>query len=312
MNKYVCIHGHFYQPPRENPWLDEVEVQDSAYPYHDWNERVTAESYARNGAARILDNNQFIIDIVNNYSKISFNFGPTLLSWMERKNPDVYRAVLDADQLSQTIYSGHGSALAQVFNHIIMPLANSRDKRTQIYWGIKDFEYRFHRRPEGMWLAETAVDIESLDLMAEMGIKFTILAPRQAKRVREIKEGATWTNVGDQKVDPKMAYLCKLPSGRNIVLFFYDGPISQGIAFEGLLNNGEIFADRLTKAFSSHHHGAQLVHMATDGETYGHHHKFGDMALAYCLNTLSSRKDVSLTVYGEYMEKFPPAHEVEI
>jgi alpha-amylase/alpha-mannosidase (GH57 family) len=311
LNKYVCIHGHFYQPPRENPWLDQVEVQDSAYPYHDWNERVTAESYARNGAARILDNQQFIIDIINNYSKISFNFGPTLLSWMEKKSPDVYRAVLDADRLSQNNFSGHGSALAQVYNHIIMPLANTRDKRTQIYWGIRDFQYRFHRKPEGMWLAETAVDMESLDLMAEMGIKFTVLAPRQAKRVRELKEGSLSVNVSDQKIDPKMPYICKLPSGRSIVLFFYDGPISQGVAFEGLLNNGEIFAERLTKAFTPGH-GAQLVHMATDGETYGHHHKFGDMALAYCLNVLSSRKDVSLTVYGEFMEQFPPTYEVEI
>lgn len=312
MNKYVCIHGHFYQPPRENPWLDEVEVQDSAYPYHDWNERVTAESYARNGAARILDSQQLIIDIINNYSKISFNFGPTLLSWMQRKSPDVYQAVLDADQLSQKNFSGHGSALAQVFNHIIMPLANSRDKRTQVLWGIKDFEYRFKRKPEGMWLAETAVDNESLELMAEMGIKFTILAPRQAKRVRELKDGAAWKNVADQNVNPQMPYVCKFPSGKSIILFFYDGPISQGVAFEGLLNNGEIFADRFLKAFNPSSNLPQLAHIATDGETYGHHHKFGDMALAYCLNIISSKKDVSLTVYGEYMEKYPPTYEAEI
>lgn len=312
MNKYVCIHGHFYQPPRENPWLDEVEVQDSAYPYHDWNERVTAESYARNGAARILDSRQMIIDIINNYSKISFNFGPTLLSWMERKSPDVYQAILDADQLSQKHYAGHGSALAQVFNHIIMPLANTRDKTTQILWGIKDFEHRFKRKPEGMWLAETAVDRESLELMAEQGIRFTILAPRQAKRVRELKEGASWVNVSDQRVDPRMAYVCKLPSGKSIVLFFYDGPISQGVAFEGILNNGEAFAERFMKAFNPAGHAPQLAHIATDGETYGHHHKFGDMALAYCLNIISAKKDVSLTIYGEYMERFPPTHEVEI
>lgn len=312
MNKYLCIHGHFYQPPRENPWLDQVEVQDSAYPYHDWNERVTAECYARNGAARILDNQQQIIDIVNNYSKISFNFGPTLLSWMEHKSPDVYQAVLEADLLSQKNFSGHGSAIAQVFNHMIMPLANSRDKRTQIFWGIRDFEHRFRRKPEGMWLAETAVDYESLDLMAEMGIKFTVLAPRQARRVKELKDGAAWVNVADQKVDPCMPYLCKLPSGRTIVLFFYDGPISQGVAFEGLLNNGEFFADRFIKAFNPYASLPQLIHIATDGETYGHHHKFGDMALAYCLNVISSRKDVQLTVYGEYMEKFPPTQEAEI
>ena len=312
MNKYVCIHGHFYQPPRENPWLDQVEVQDSAYPYHDWNERVTAESYARNGAARILDSQQMIIDIINNYSKISFNFGPTLLSWMEKKTPDVYQAVLEADIMSQKNFSGHGSAIAQVFNHIIMPLANTRDKRTQILWGIKDFEHRFKRKPEGMWLAETAVDKESLELMAEMGIKFTVLAPRQAKRVREMKEGTAWANVSDQKIDTRMPYLCRLSSGKSIVVFFYDGPVSQGVAFEGLLNNGEFFAERFMKGFNPYAHSPQLVHIATDGETYGHHHKFGDMALAYCLNVISSKKDVALTIYGEYMEKFPPTHEAEV
>ncbi len=312
MNKYVCIHGHFYQPPRENPWLDEVEVQDSAFPYHDWNERITAECYARNGAARILNNERLIVDIVNNYSKISFNFGPTLLSWMQKKSPDVYQAILDADKVSQKNFSGHGSAIAQVFNHFIMPLANSRDKRTQVLWGIKDFEYRFKRKPDGMWLAETAVDIESLELMAEMGIKFTILAPRQVKRVRALKEGASWHSVADQKIDTRLPYLCRLPSGKSIALFFYDGPIAQGVAFEGLLSNGEVFADRFMKAFNDSGNHPQLAHIATDGETYGHHHKFGDMALAYCLNVIESRKAARVTVYGEYLEICRPAHEVEI
>jgi alpha-amylase/alpha-mannosidase (GH57 family) len=311
LNKYVCIHGHFYQPPRENPWLDEVEVQDSAFPYHDWNERVTAESYARNGAARILGADKMIIDIVNNYSKISFNFGATLLSWMQKKSPDVYEAILEADQVSQAKFSGHGAALAQVYNHLIMPWANSRDKRTQVAWGIRDFEFRFRRKPEGMWLAETAVDYESLDLMAEMGIKFTILAPRQAKRVRELKAGSAWIDVAD-KVDPRMPYLCRLPSGRSITIFFYDGPISQGVAFEGLLMNGEFFAGRLMSAFTPTGPQNQLVHIATDGETYGHHHKFGDMALAFCLNVIETRKDAKLTIYGEFLEKFPPTHEAEI
>jgi len=311
LNKYVCIHGHFYQPPRENPWLDEVEVQDSAFPYHDWNERVTAESYARNGAARILDSEKMIIDIVNNYSKISFNFGPTLLSWMQRKSPDVYEAILEADQVSQNNYSGHGAALTQVFNHLIMPLANSRDKRTQILWGIKDFEYRFRRKPEGMWLAETAVDTESLEIMAEMGIKFTILAPRQAKKVRDLQAGSSWHSVADQKVDPHVPYLCRLPSGKTINLFFYDGPVSQGIAFEGLLMNGEFFAGRLMNAFNPGS-AVQLAHVATDGETYGHHHKFGDMALAYCLNVIENNRQTELTVYGEFLAKFPPMKEAEI
>ncbi len=185
-NKFICIHGHFYQPPRENPWLEEVELQESARPYHDWNARITAECYARNGASRILDPDGRINEIVNNYSKISFNIGPTLLSWMENNDPDAYRAILEADKLSQQRFSGHGGALAQVYNHIIMPLASTRDKRTQVIWGIRDFESRYHRKPEGMWLAETAVDLESLDIMAEQGIKFTVLAPHQARRVKKL------------------------------------------------------------------------------------------------------------------------------
>src|SRR5690606_12695032 len=183
MEKYICIHGHFYQPPRENAWLEVIEVQDSAHPYHDWNERISAECYAPNAASRILENG-VIKNIVNNYSRISFNFGPTLLSWLETNDPETYNAVLEADKESQKFFDGHGSALAQVFNHIIMPLANERDKRTQILWGIRDFEYRFGRSPEGMWLAETAVDIDTLEALAEHNIKFTILAPRQAKAFR--------------------------------------------------------------------------------------------------------------------------------
>ena len=301
LNRYICIHGHFYQPPRENPWLDEVEVQDSAYPYHDWNERVTAECYARNAAARILDDNRRIVDIVNNYSKISFDFGPTLLSWMQEKDPEIYAAVLEADRLSQEYFSGHGSALAQVYNHMIMPLANTKDKRTQIIWGIKDFESRFKRKPEGMWLAETAVDLESLDLMAQQGIKFTVLAPHQAKRP-----------MSGAKLDTHVPYICRLPSGRQISIFFYDGPIALGVAFEGLLNNGEHFARRLSEDFSVNDSQPQVVNIATDGETYGHHHKFGDMALAYCLHYIENNHLARLTVYGEFLQKYPPTQEVEI
>ncbi|MGH7545416.1 MAG: DUF3536 domain-containing protein, partial [Gemmatimonadota bacterium] len=210
MDRYVCIHGHFYQPPRENPWLEAIELQDSAYPYHDWNERITAECYEPNAAARILDGEGWITRIVNNYSKISFNVGPTLLSWMQTKAPEVYRAILDADRVSRERFSGHGSAIAQVYNHMILPLANRADKETQILWGIADFESRFGHFPEGMWLPETAVDLESLELAAELGIRFTILAPHQAARVRRI--GArSWddTNGG---VDPTMPYDLRLPS----------------------------------------------------------------------------------------------------
>ncbi len=312
MNKFVCIHGHFYQPPRENPWLEEVELQESAHPYHDWNERISAECYARNGASRILDAQGYIVDIINTYSKISFNMGATLLSWMEKKDPDAYQSVLEADRLSCAHFSGHGSAMAQVYNHMIMPLANMRDKRTQIIWGIRDFESRFKRAPEGMWLAETAVDLESLDILAENGIKFTVLAPHQAKRVRKLSDRRTWNEGDSVAIDLRRPYLCHLPSGRTIALFFYDGPISQSVAFEGVLHSGEAFANRILGALDLKSSKNQLVHIATDGESYGHHHKFGDMALAYALHYIEKNKRATVTVYGEYLEGNPPEYEVEI
>ena len=309
-DRYICIHGHFYQPPRENPWLNEVEMQDSAYPFHDWNERITAECYARNLASRILNGEGKIIDIVNNYSRISFNFGPTLLQWMEQKAPDVYEGILLADQESQKRFSGHGSALAQVYNHMIMPLANERDKITQVIWGIRDFQKRFGRDPEGMWLSETAVDIPTLEVLANHGIKFTILSPYQAKSVKE-KGKSTWHDVSDGSINPRKPYFCSLPSGKKISIFFYDGPISQAVAFENLLNSGETFASRLEEGFIEKD-GEQLMHIATDGETYGHHHRLGEMALSYALHHIEAHELGKLTIYAEYLEKFPPAHEVEI
>lgn len=309
--KYICIHGHFYQPPRENPWLEEVELQESAFPFHDWNERITAECYAPNAASRILDRDSRIIDIVNNYSRISFNFGPTLLSWLEIHQPHVYEAVIEADRISRERYSGHGSALAQVYNHMIMPLANTRDKRTQVRWGIEDFRRRYGREPEGMWLAETAVDLETLDIMAEFGVKFTVLSPRQASRVRN-GDGGEWEDVSGYRIDPTMPYLCNLPSGRDFALYFYDGTISKAVAFEGLLSSGETFVDRLMDGFSEERDHPQLVHIATDGETYGHHHRHGDMALAYALYHIENATDATVTIYGEHLEKNPPEYEVEI
>ena len=311
MEKHIVIHGHFYQPPRENPWLEEVEVQDSAYPYHDWNSRITAECYAPNSASRILDQDNRIIDIVSNYSSISFNFGPTLLSWMARRKPEIYQAILDADRKSLESFSGHGSSIAQAYNHLIMPLANSRDKRTQIIWGLRDFEARFKRKAEGMWLSETAVDIETLEMMAEMDLAFAILAPHQAGKMRKIGE-QEWTDVSGGRIDPKLTYMCNLPSGKSIALFFYDGPISQDIAFGNLLDSGENLANRLLSAFVEENGGSQLSHIATDGETYGHHHRFGDMALAYCLHFLKTGDLADVTIYGEYLESHPPEHEVEI
>ena len=312
MERYVCIHAHFYQPPRENPWLEEVELQDSAYPYHDWNERITAECYAPNAASRVMDGNGRIVNIVNNYAKISFNFGPTLLSWMQEKEPAVYGAILDADRESREHFSGHGSAIAQAHNHMILPLANGRDKRTQVLWGIRDFEHRFGREPEGMWLPETAVDLESLDIMAGEGIRYAILEPHQAHRVRK-RGSREWQDVTGGRIDPKAPYRIRLPSGRTIAVFFYDGPVSRAVAFEGLLNNGEVFANRILGAFPEGRGGRyQLVHIATDGESYGHHHAHGEMALSYAIHHIESNGLARVTNYGEFLEKHPPAHEVEI
>ena len=309
--KYVCIHGHFYQPPRENPYLEAVELQDSAYPYHDWNERITAECYAPNAASRIQDSENRILKLLNNYSEISFNFGPTLLSWMKEQAPGVYESILEADKESQQKYSGHGSALAQGYNHMILPLANRRDKVTQVKWGIRDFESRFGRKAEGMWLPETAVDTETLLVLAENGIKFTILAPRQAKRVRN-RDSRKYDDVSGARVDPARAYIARLPTKRVMCVFFYDGPISQGVAFEGLLNDGKRFADRLMSGFSDARGGSQLVHIATDGESYGHHHHYGEMALSVALDEIDKSGVAKLTNYGEFLEKNPPEYIAEV
>jgi alpha-amylase/alpha-mannosidase (GH57 family) len=320
--RFVCIHGHFYQPPRENPWLESIEVQDSASPYHDWNDRITSECYAPNGASRITNKQNEIIRIMNNYARMSFNFGPTLLSWLQDSAPRTYRMILDADKASAERYGGHGSAIAQVYNHIIMPLANRRDALTQIRWGIADFEMRFGRKPEGMWLAETAVNRSVLDLMAQEGIKFTILAPHQCARVRrkagaasESKIDDTWLGTPDATVDPRHPYTVPLDQGRSIAVFFYDGPNSRAIAFEGVLNSGENFGHRLIDVFHPSTLGKeepQLSHVATDGESYGHHHKHGEMALSYAMHSIEDERHATLTNYGEFLERFPPQWEAEV
>jgi alpha-amylase/alpha-mannosidase (GH57 family) len=367
--RYLCVHGHFYQPPRENPWLETVELQESAAPYHDWNERITSECYAPNGASRIQNKTNQIIRIVNNYSQMSFNFGPTLLSWLEEFAPRTYRMIQDADLASAERFGGHGSALAQVYNHIIMPLASKRDARTQIRWGIADFEHRFGRRPEGMWLAETAVSRSVLDILAQERIRYTVLAPHQAARVRKLpgavplaaaqdsaaerssvilsgdeaqplrassqpkdlpgvdpataaqtlsdpQPAATtpWTETPNASVDPNQPYLVRLDNGRSIAVFFYDGPASRAIAFEGLLNDGKTFANRLLGSFQPNKPAdyPQLAHVATDGESYGHHHKHGEMALSYALHYVEENKLATLINYGEYLEKFPPTWEAEV
>ena len=307
----MCLHGHFYQPPRENPWLERIEDQKSAYPYHNWNERINTECYAPNTVTRILDDSGKIIRIVNNYEKISFNFGPTLLSWIQQYSSHIYNAIIEADRISVERFSGHGNAIAQVYNHMIMPLANRRDKITQVVWGISDFKKRFGRIPEGMWLPETAVDTETLEILNEHGIKFTILAPRQARRVRPVGQNK-WLDVSNGSIDTTMPYIVKFPSRREIKVFFYNGGISHNIAFGELLNSGETLASSLLAALNKDGSSSYIVNIATDGETYGHHHKFGEMALAYCLHHIESKNLAKITNYGEYLEKYPPTNEVEI
>ena len=309
MNRAIVIHGHFYQPPRENPWLESVEVQDSAAPQHDWNERVTAECYAPNTAARRVDEQNRVLDIVNNFEKISFNIGPTLFAWLERHRPDVYAKIIEADRASVAA-RGHGNACAQVFNHMIMPLATRRDKVTQVRWGIEDFRKRFGREPEGLWLPETAVDGESLEVLAEAGVKYTILAPHQALRVRPLETEA-WEDVGGG-IDPSRPYLWRGPHGLSLALFFYDGPISRAIAFERLLERAENLVAWLNAAFSDARTWPQLVHCATDGETYGHHSRFGEMALAAAVQQIEADGTATLTNYGAFLAANPPTHEVAI
>jgi alpha-amylase/alpha-mannosidase (GH57 family) len=311
MNRYICIHGHFYQPPRENPWLEYVELQDSAYPYHDWNERVTAECYAPNGRSRIRNQEGKIAELVNNYSWMSFNVGPTLLKWLSERAPQVYQMMLDGDRESRQRFSGHGSALAQPYNHMILPLANQRDIVTQIAWGIEDFKHRFEREPEGMWLPEAAVDTRTLEILAKHGIQFTILAPNQAKRVRPIGT-RNWTDASGSRIDPTRPYLVRLPSGARITVFIFDGPISRALAFEGLLDSGDAFANRLHGAFRDDRNHPQLVHIATDGETYGHHRRYGEMALSYAIRKLAGGNGARITNYAEYLEAHPPTFELEI
>ena len=310
---FLTIHGHFYQPPRENPWLEAIELQDSALPFHDWNERINKECYNPNSVSKIVDSRNRILDVVNNYEYMSYNFGPTLLSWMEQFAPLTYERIIKADIESIPEHSGHGNALAQVYNHIIMPLANEEDKQTQVKWGIRDFEYRFGRKPEGMWLAETAVDDDTLRVLEENGIKFTILSPYQAAKFRQ-KGDIEWTDVSWGNIDPARSYRYYIKSapGKYIDLFFYDGAISRSVAFDELLKDGNKFSKRLKEGVSDCRDFPQLINIATDGESYGHHTKFGDMALAYVLKIKAKDEGFTITNYGEYLEKYRSDCEVDI
>jgi alpha-amylase/alpha-mannosidase (GH57 family) len=314
---YVAIHGHFYQPPRENPWLDIIETEESAHPFHDWNERIALECYRPNAYARILDGGGKILDIFNNYSSISFNFGPTLLPWLEKNLPSVYQKILEADRESLKRF-GHGNAMAQVYDHIIMPLANNRDKETEVLWGMADFEKRFRRKPEALWLPETAVNMTTLQVLVKYGVTFLILSPFQALRVRPFG-GKKWTDISQGRIDTPQPYRCFIrdSSGKKLLdqfidIFFYNGIISKEVAFGDLLKDGNAFSNRFTQFYQGSKGRPQLIHIATDGETYGHHMKFGDMALAYALDKGFSSRGIEVINYGAFLKRFPPVYEVEI
>jgi len=308
--KKLCIHGHFYQPPREDPWMDTIFPEGSAAPATHWNERICAESYAPLAWARRLDGAGRIIEIMNCFEYMSFNFGPTLLTWMERMAPDVYARVLEGDRASLE-RQGHGNAIAQIYHHVIMPLATDLDKRAEIAWALADFQARFKRKAEGMWLSEAAVDTRTLDLLAQAGVRFTILAPRQARQVADVDQD-NWTAASEGNLDIREPYLVELPEGRSIAVYFYDGPLSQAVAFEGLLRHGDLFWGRLS-GMANQNGGQGLLALATDGETYGHHFKLGEMALAFALSQArAGEHGVELTNYAAYLAENPPTRRARI
>jgi alpha-amylase/alpha-mannosidase (GH57 family) len=317
LQKYLCVHGHFYQPPRENPWLDTIERQETASPYHDWNERVTRECYGPNSRGRLHGKGGRILKLLNNYEYMSFNFGPTLLMWLEEKHAWIYSQILAADRSSLNRYNGHGNALAQVYNHIIMPLASPRDRLTQIRWGLEDFRHRFGRDAEGMWLAETAVDNQTLKMMADKGIRFTVLSPAQAQAIRPLIKGhdsSSWQDVSGGRIDPSRPYRVMLDKEgqQHIDVFFYDGPLSRAVAYEKILTSGADLLSQIKYIFKNHKDGPRLVSIATDGESYGHHFKFGEMALAWLFDHVERDREIGLTNFGMFLEMFPPENEARI
>jgi alpha-amylase/alpha-mannosidase (GH57 family) len=317
---YVTVHGHFYQPPRENPYLDAIERQPSASPYHDWNERIHHECYRPNAFARVLNHQGEVVGIVNNYEYFSFNIGATLMSWLERYDVEVYQRILEADRKSCDRLNGHGNAIAQVYNHIIMPLANQRDKYTQIRWGKQDFRSRFGRDPEGMWLAETAVDYATLEALIAEGIRFIVLAPSQALRCRTLPKDdqpiSEWYEVGGSQIDPTRPYRCFLPGGNPnhdyIDIFFYDGPISRDMGFSDVLYNSNHLAGRIGQAVRGDHRQSQLISVATDGETFGHHKGGTEKTLAYAFLREFPQRGWTVTNFAHYLSINSPSWEVEL
>ena len=328
----LIIHGHFYQPPRENPWTGIVDSEPSAHPFHDWNERIHAECYLPNSEVPLFDADANVEQLVNNYSLISFDFGPTLLSWLERQHKETYSRILAADAESVIKHHGHGNAIAHAYNHAILPLCNERDRRTQVRWGVADFRHRFGREPESIWLPETACNNDVLDLLIDERLRFVILAPQQAQRIRSVRTGIptcpvdnsekgqtgesvlpenAWQDVDSSTLDTSVAYkyFHRDGSGRSIAVFFYDQQLAHAIAFEQALTSSASLVDRFVQRQAK---ASGLINIATDGETYGHHHKFGELCLAYALNVDAPARGFRISNYGEYLEQHPPEIEVEI
>jgi len=318
---YLSIHGHFYQPPRENPWTGLIELQNSAAPNHDWNERIAEQCYGPNGTSRILSPKGRIESIVNNYSYMSFNIGPTLMNWIRVHRHDIYNTIQESDIISAERLNGHGNAIAQVYNHIIMPLASERDKITQIRWGIQDFEHHFERKPEGMWLAETAINMDTVVALINEGIKFTILSPTQADSFRALggKENAVWTDCSHGEIDTTRPYriIPRDAKGKRIGkghldVFFYNAELSTAVSFEHLLKDANNFGKRILSTVNKNHSGDCLVSIGTDGESYGHHEPFGDMCAAWLFEKFCPENNIVPVNYGWYLEKHPPEFEVQI
>ena len=313
---YFTIHGHFYQPPRENPWTGVIENQPSARPHHDWNDRIASQCYSPNAASRILSSTGRIQDIVNNYDYMSFNMGPTLMGWIRTHTPDTYKRIQEADKRSAERLNGHGNAIAQVYNHIIMPLASEEDKKTQIRWGIEDFKFHFGRMPEAMWLAETAINLPTVVELIKAGIKFTILSPTQADSFRELGT-EEWEGCSNTDIDTTRPYrIYPRDEKGNLVcdgyldVFFYNPWLSSAVGFEHLLRDAGVFGKRIQDAWDPNRNDPQLVSIGTDGESYGHHEPFGDMCAAYLFNRFAPENNMVPVNYGWYLEKFPPKHEV--
>ncbi len=308
MKRYACVHGHFYQPPRENPWTGAVERQPSAGRDHDWNARIARECYVPNGEARVVDGEGRITDIVDNYAWMSFNFGPTLLAWFEKAQPAAYARLIEADRESAKRLDGHGNALAQAFHHAILPLCSPRDRVTEIRWGLADFRKRFGREAEGLWLPECATDEATMAAVAAEGVKFVILEPHQADAVRPLSGGA-WKNASDA-LRPGAPYLWTDGKAK-LAVFFYDGPLSRSVAFERSMSDSKAFAARvLSRLPATAEDGLALL--ATDGESYGHHESFAEMGLAHFLRYALPAAGVEPVNLAWYLARNPPKSEVRL